>query len=186
MKTRRIIFIAFVALFLAACQNNNVYSDLLKAERQLIESYIQRQGIQVWDTLPADNEWGEKVYYRVPDADNFYFHLVAIGDTSLKEVKSGDIVSVRFKRYTLTEYADMLYNWTTQDNPKPISFTYYADYNRVTSDQTCKGWLLAIKYMKYPKAQCKIICPSKFGFSEENSSVTPYGYDIKRTDLQIK
>lgn len=186
MKTRRIIFIAFVALFLAACQNNNVYSDLLKAERQLIESYIQRQGIQVWDTLPADNEWGEKVYYRVPDADNFYFHLVAIGDTSLKEVKSGDIVSVRFKRYTLTEYADTLYNWTTQDNPKPISFTYYADYNRVTSDQTCKGWLLAIKYMKYPKAQCKIICPSKFGFSEENSSVTPYGYDIKRTDLQIK
>lgn len=185
MKTK-IILTAVIALLLAACQNNNVYSDLLKAERQLIESYIQRQGIQVLDTLPAHDEWEEKVYYRVPEADNFYFHLVAIGDTTLNEVKTGDLVSIRFKRYTLNEYADTLYNWTTQDSPNPIKFAYHPNYNMVTSDQTCKGWLLAVKYMKYPKAQCKIICPSKFGFSEENSSVTPYGYDIKRTDLQIK
>ena len=182
----KIILTAVIALFLAACRNNNVYSDLLKAERQLIESYIQRQGIQVWDTLPANDEWEDKVYYRVPEADNFYFHLVAIGDTTLDEVKTGDLVSVRFKRYTLNEYADTLYNWTTQDSPNPIKFAYHPNYNMVTSDQTCKGWLLAVKYMKYPKAQCKIICPSKFGFSEENSTVTPYGYDIKRTDLQIK
>ena len=146
MKTK-IILTAVIALLLAACRNNNVYSDLLKAERQLIESYIQRQGIQVWDTLPANDEWGEKVYYRVPDADNFYFHLVAIGDTSLKEVKSGDIVSVRFKRYSLDEYADTLYNWTTQDSPEPINFAYNSNHNEVTTNQTCKGWQLAIKYM---------------------------------------
>ena len=173
MKTK-IILTAVIALLLAACRNNNVYSDLLKAERQLIESYIQRQGIQVWDTLPANDEWEEKVYYRVPEADNFYFHLVAIGDTTLNEVKTGDLVSVRFKRYTLNEYADTLYNWTTQDSPNPIKFQYL-----INNEYSCTGWQIAVKYMKYPDAQCKIICPSKMGFSEENSTVTPYGYDLK-------
>lgn len=175
----KIILFAFVVLFLSACQNNNVYSDLLKAERQLIESYIQRQGIQVWDTLPTDNEWGEKVYYRVPDADNFYFHLVKRGDTTQSPIQEKESVLLRFKRYTLDVYADTLYNWTTQDSPKPINFVYYSNFNRVTTDQTCKGWLLAVKYMVYPGAQCKIICPSKMGFDEENNTVTPYGYDLK-------
>ena len=181
---KKVVYFALLLLLITGCKKNNVYSNLLKEERLLIESYIQHNSIQVWDTLPADNEWGEKVYYRVPDADNFYFHLVSIGDTTLDEVETGDVVSIRFKRYTLNEYADTLYNWTTADSPKPIKFEYHPLV--ATSEMTCLGWQLAIKYMKYPKAQCKIIFPSKLGFSEENSSVTPYGYDIKRTDLQIK
>jgi hypothetical protein len=47
------------------------------------------------------------------------------------------------------------------------------------SNDACTGWQVALKYMKYTDSQCKIICPSKMGFSEENSAVTPYGYDLK-------
>ena len=176
------VYLIVILLAITSCKKNNVYSELLKQERELIESFIMRQGIEVVTEEPT--VWKENTYWKVPDSDNFYFHLVSPGDTSFNEVETGDKISIRFKRYTLTEYADTLYYWTTDDNPKPIKFDYNPLY--ATSDQTCLGWQLAVKYMKYPKAECKIICPSKLGFSEENSSVTPYGYDIKRTDLQIK
>ena len=179
MKTKLAYLILLVVLTCSACKNNNVYSDLLKEERKLIESYIQRQGITVVTEEPT--EWGEKVYWQVPDADNFYFHLVARGDTTLGEVEANDNISLRFKRYTLTVPADTIYNWGILDNPNPVTFKYM-----MTSDLSCTGWQLAIKYMKYPYAECKIICPSKLGFSEENSAVIPYGYDLKRTDNPIK
>ena len=47
MKTKLAYLILLVVLTCSACKNNNVYSDLLKEERKLIESYIQRQGITV-------------------------------------------------------------------------------------------------------------------------------------------
>ena len=179
---KKIVYFILISIALIGCKNNNVYSELLKKERELIETFIQREGIKVVTEEPT--EWESNTYWKVPDLDNFYFHLVSPGDTTLDLVEKGDKVSIRFKRYTLTEYADTLYNWTTDDNPNPVSFEYDPLY--ATSENTCIGWQMAIKYMQYPKAQCKIIRPSKLGFSEENSSVIPYGYDIKRTDLQIK
>ena len=171
MKTK-VVYLLLLILTFSACKETNVYSDLLKEERKLIEDYIARNGITVVTEEPQ--EWGEKVYWQVPDYDNFYFHLVDQGDTTQTEIEAKEIVLLRFKRYTLDEYADTLYNWTTQDSPEPIKFQYM-----INSDNSCTGWQMAVKYMKYPGAQCKIICPSKLGFSEENSSVTPYGYDLK-------
>ena len=184
MKKIQLILIGIVLLAAYGC-NSNIYSEQLKKERQLIENYISRSGIVVVDTLPADDAWGENVYYRVPDYDNFYFHLKELGDTTFvhpndsvcrenAEVEAGDEILLRFKRYTLTENPDSLYNWSTMDSPDPIKFKYLEQ-----SNDACTGWQVALKYMKYTDSQCKIICPSKMGFSEENSSVTPYVYDLK-------
>ena len=181
MKTRFTYLILTVVL-LTACQQNNIYSDLLKEERKSIETFIQRQGIKVVDSLEMPKVWEENMYWKVPEADNFYFHLVSAGDTTRPEVEINNNILLRFRRYTLDEYADTLYFWTTLDNPDPIKFKYHPEV--ATSNQTCKGWQLAVKYMRYPKAECKIICPSKLGFSEENSSVTPYGYDLKITNIK--
>lgn len=178
MKTK-VVYLLLLILTFSACKESNVYSDLLKEERKLIEDYIARNGITVITEEPQ--EWGEKVYWQVPDADNFYFHLVARGDTTLGEVSANDDILLRFRRYTLDVYADTIENWSSLDNPDPIKLQYM-----VSSDQSCTGWQLAIKYMKYPYAECKIICPSKLGFNEENSAVIPYGYDLKRTDNPIK
>ena len=168
----KIVFILLIAAIFSACNRSNAYSELLKAERKLIETYIQQQGITV--VLEEPTEWQENVYWQIPDYDNFYFHLVEQGDTTQAEIEAQETVLLRFKRYTLADYADTLYNWTTQDSPEPIKFQYM-----INSDYSCTGWQTAVKYMKYPGAQCKIICPSKLGFSEENTSVTPYGYDLK-------
>ena len=161
-------------LAIYSCKNNNIYSEQLKRERELIENYISRDSLIIVDTLPADDAWGDKVYYRVPDYDNFYFHMVELGDTTQAEIESGETVLLRFKRYTLIKNPDTLYYWTTMDGPEPVKFKYMEQ-----SKEACTGWRVALKYMKYTDSQCKIICPSKMGFSEENSSVTPYGYDLK-------
>jgi hypothetical protein len=178
MKHGRVYILLLLAGIASSC-NKNVYSEQLKKEEKLIESFIARQGIQVVDTEPTSmEEWGDNVYWRVPDYDNFYFHMTTLGDTlpSAKEaeIESGETVLLRFKRYTLEEYSDTIYNWTTMDSSDPIKFEYL-----VNSEKACTGWQVALKYMRYTDSQCKIICPSKMGFSDENSSVTPYGYDLK-------
>lgn len=180
MKKIQLILVGIVLLVAYGC-NSNIYSEQLKKERKLIESYIARQGLNIVDTLPADDEWEENTYYRVPEGDNCYFHMVALGDTTFPEIEKNDPVLLRFKRYTLDEYPDTLSNWGTLDSTDPIKLEYM-----VNSDKSCTGWQVALKYMKYPYSHCKIIVPSKMGFNDEMSTVTPYGYELKRTDNPIK
>ena len=156
--------------------NNNTYSDDLKAEEELIESFIKRQGIKVVTEEPT--EWTENLYWKLPDYDNFYFHLTERGDTTLAELEAKDKVLLRYRQYTLDAYADTVSYWTTLDSPNPVEIQYL-----VQSSASCSGWQIALQHMKYSGAQCKIICPSKLGFSDQNSYVIPYGYDMK---IQIK
>lgn len=160
-----------IVFILVGC-NNNTYSDDLKEEQKLIENFIQRQGIQVVTEEPT--EWKENVYWKLPDYDNYYFHLVNPGDTTSAELEAKDKVLLRYRQYTLEAYADTISNWTTLDNPNPVELQYM-----VSSSSSCTGWQIALQYMKHSDAECKIICPSKLGFSDQNSSVIPYGYDMK-------
>jgi hypothetical protein len=171
MKTKIVFILLVVALF-TACKRNNVYSELLKAERNLIEEYMQRQGISVVTEEPT--EWKENVYWKLPDYDNYYFHLVNAGDTTSAALEAKDIVFLRYRQYTLNAYADTVSCWTTLDTPNPVELQY-----KVTSSASCAGWQIALQHMKHSGAECKIICPSKLGFSEQNSQVIPYGYDMK-------
>ena len=147
------------AFILIGC-NNNTYSDDLKEERQLIENFINN------------------VYWKLPDYDDFYFHLVQLGDTTYPELEAKDKVLLRYRQYTLEAYADTISCWTTLDSPVPVELQYM-----VSSDASCMGWQIALQYMKYSGAECKIICPSKLGFTDQNNNVIPYGYDMK---IQIK
>lgn len=157
-------------LLLAVSCNNNSYSKQLKAEKKLIAAYIERNNINIIESEPEDGVWGEKDYLEIDDY--LYFHLVSRGDTT-HEIQVRDEVLLRYKRYTLDENADTLSCWTTNEAASPVQFQY-----GVTSSSACSGWQEAVKYMKYHKSEAKIICPSKLGFTDEQSSVTPYGYDL--------
>lgn len=176
MKKISIAALLLSIVFIVMGCNNNTYSDDLKEEEKLIENFIQRQGIQVVTEEPT--EWGENVYWKLPDYDNYYFHLVNAGDTTTAELEAKDKVNLRYRQYTLEAYADTISYWTTQDAPEPVVLQFM-----VNTSNTCSGWQIALQHMKYSGAECKIICPSKLGFTEQNSNVTPYGYDMK---IQIK
>ena len=87
MKKISIYILLFMGVALASC-NNNTYSNALKEEQKLIENFIARQGIQVVTEKPT--EWGDKVYWKVPDKDNYYFHLVEVGDTTKPALEAKD------------------------------------------------------------------------------------------------
>ena len=172
---KRIIFFGFIgmSLLIAGC-SNNTYSDLRKKEDKLIANYISRNGLQILKEEPdEDYVWGEKEYYQVQGYDDFYFHLIQKGDTA-QEVITNDLIIVRYKKFALTEGADTLSYWTTLDQAYPYEFHYGN-----TSECDAPGWHVAVKLMKYADAQCEFICPSKLGFTSDNSSVTPYVYIMK-------
>lgn len=165
--------------------NNNSYSADLKAEKELIEDYIKREGINVINEMPTnDADWGEKDYYKVKDYDYLYFHLTTRGkpyhindkgDTIKTEaIKASETVVMRFRKYTLKVNADTADYWTTLDNAYPLEFSYQTDYNTAPV-----AWHIAVQLMEYSDSECKIICPSKLGFTDDQNTVTPYGYQIK-------
>ena len=183
MKRRCFIF-GLLAAILVGCSGNS-YNDLRNKEDKLIANFISRNNLNILKEVPEDDYvWGEKDFLKVPEVDNFYFHLRYRGDsisidtitndTVDLKIVANDVIVARYKQYSLTENADTLSYWTTLDQPYPVEFHYLN-----TTECEAVGWHLAVKYMKYPNSECEFIQPSKLGFSNEQSSVTPYGYIMK-------
>ena len=175
MKAKLLIFSCLLLLF-AGCQDNYTFSKLQTDEKNLIKDYIQRQGIEIVNEVPDD--WGTNKYCTVENYDNIYYHMVNLGDTLSRPVRQNDKILVRYRRYSLTTYADTISFWTTEDSSNPIEFRYYD-----TSADVASAWHIIVGLMKYSGSECKFICPSKLGDNEAVNQVIPYGYDMK---IQIK
>lgn len=158
-----------------SCDNAQVYGNQLQDEKELIKSYIKRNNINIIKAEPVDSlgeVWGENDYLEIDDY--LYFHLVSAGDTDSEPLAYRDYISLRYRRYTLDIEADTVSAWNTNDSARPVEFQA-----GVSSDATCEGWMLAIAYMKYNNSECKLICPSKLGFTDDSNNVIPYVYDLK-------
>ena len=172
------VLVGALALF-TACQGNT-YAKLLQQEKDNINTYIKEHGYEVFEgDEPADDyDWAgnPNAWYKVKGYDYFYYRLDVPGDKTKKPIVASETVVIRYRRYTLTQPYDTASFWTTLNAPDPIEFAYLTDQNAA-----CVAWHVAIGLMKYPNSQARIICPSKLGFSAEQNSVTPYGYDLKMT-----
>lgn len=171
---KNIFWLLILAAFVLAGCNSNTYSNLRKKEDKLIANYISRNHLQIINEEPSvDHVWGEKEYYRVSGYDNLYYHQIAQGDTSYEAVLN-DLIVMRYKRFGLTENPDTISYWTTLDNAYPQEF----HYGNLTECEA-EAWHVAIRLMKYSDSQCEIIVPSKLGFVDDQTSVTPYVYVLK-------
>lgn len=171
MKKGIIILLAIASL--CSCKDNSsTYSSDLKKEKALINEYIKREGINIINEEPT--VWGEKDYLAIEGYDYFYYHLSHQGDTNSLAVKDGDQIVLRYRQFSLDAYADTISYWTTDDGGYPVEFRYM----NISDTKACTAWHLAIKQMKYSGSECRIICPSKLGFSNANYSVIPYVFDL--------
>ncbi len=169
-----VLAVALAAL-MTGCKENT-YSKLRDKEKKLIESYIGRQGINVLSAMPDvphGEFWNAKDFVALEEYDQLYVHLVSAVDTT-RRLAAGDRVNVRFRKYTLDVYADTVSYWTTDDAGDPIRLTV----GSTSGTYNCTGWQAAILAIKQ-EGECKIICPSVYGTSDDNSSVTPCCYDLK-------
>jgi len=170
-KTFFLVGIMMLGLAMTGCKSANSYSKLRDKEKKIISDYLDREKINVLYELPA--VWGEKDYYAVPNYDDFYIHIIDV-DTTSQEAQAGDIIVMRYKRYGLEAYSDTTRYWNTDDGGFGVEF----QLGNTSDNFYCAGWTEAIAVMQH-SGHCRIICPSKLGFTEDNSSVTPYGYELK-------
>ena len=66
---------------MVACENSTNYSQLLKAEEELIQDWLLRNEITLLDEFPADTVFGANEMYHFEDG--IYFQLIekGVGDT---------------------------------------------------------------------------------------------------------
>ena len=172
MKKTLLFVLAGLTLMVCSC-SQNTYSSLRNKEDKLIANYISRQGLHILQEEPAlDYEWGEKDFYKVAGYDNFYFHLRHRGDSA--DIVPNDEIVTRYKKFQLMENADTLSYWTILDQAYPYTFLY----GNLSSCEA-EAWHVAVRLMKHSDAQCEVLVPSKLGFVDDQSSVTPYMYILK-------
>ncbi len=154
-------------MLLSACENSSNYSQLLKAEEELIQDWLSRNEIVLLDEFPADTVFAANEMYYFED--EIYFQLIekGVGDT----LRAGDKLILRYKQSTLDVYPVEEDYWTTQDRPYPNEITYGSLTN------SCEGWQKAFELMKKSEAHARIIVPSKQG--RNDSEVIPYVYEMK-------
>ena len=167
-------FFAAAMITLGSCQNaTRTYAKELKAEKKLIEQFVERNNITIIYEEPEYDQWKENEYLELEEY--CYFHLTTPGDTTKPALETNDRFNLRYRQYTLTEEADTLSYWNTNESAYPM------EYNLVELYSYCEGLYWAVQKLKYTGAEGKLICPSRYG---SNSYETiPYGYDIK---LQIR
>jgi hypothetical protein len=176
---RTILPCATLCLMLFCGCSGNTYSKQIREEKKLINSYIQKQGIRVLNEAPDvahGQHWNEKDYVAVEGYDNFYYHLTTAADTTAADLTNGTRINLRYRKYGLTAYADTVNCWTTDDQGDPVQITL-----GTLGNNSCSAWHIAIRKMGHSGAECRIICPSTIGFTEDNATVTPYVYDLKAT-----
>ncbi len=170
-----IVFVLLGVMLLGACSSTTTYSRQLNQEKKTIENFISRNHLKIVTELPTDSVWADSVYYKVSGYDYLYYHLDKQGDTLGKDpVEATETVVIRYKKFTLTENPDTITYWSPLDSAYPIEFMYLTDYTNA-----CTAWHIAVGLMMYSGSECTIICPSKQGFTVDQNTVTPYGYQLR-------
>jgi len=160
------------SLVISSCSNTKTYAEQLNDEKILVADYIKRNNIIVLSEFPKDSVFAKNEY--VLTQSGLYFRFENRGnltDTVFLQLK--DVVVPRYKQYTLGLASDTISNWSTIDFPYPSTFVY-GDLT-----QSCKAFHEAASYMRRNETEAKLIVPSKLGFNENLTSVTPMGYDLK-------
>lgn len=177
---KRISFLFLISILtsiaISSCSNTVTYAQQLKAEKELIASYIRRDSINVLNSFPQKGQkWGK--YDYVLTSSGLYFHLVDSGDVKSGAIAKYDEVIPRYKEYNLEDPSLLTKsNWSTIEYPYPGTFIYG---NAAT---VYTGFQEAVSYMKYNNSVAKVIIPSKIGFYyADTSAATPYFYDLKIT-----
>ena len=152
---------------MVACENSSNYSQLLKAEEELIKDWLARNEIKLLDEFPADTVFATNEMYHFDEG--IYFQLIEKGQGDT--LRTGDKLVLRYRQSTLDVYPMVEDYWTTLDRPYPNEITYGDLTN------SCEGWQKAFELMKRSEAHAKVKVPSKLG--RNDSEVVPYVYEMK-------
>lgn len=166
------LFSLIAASFFSSCGDTKTYAKEVKAEKALISDFINRNGFEVVDKMPTDDDFlnNEKLYYK--STSGLYYRLEKASTRPANDtLVTGLKIDARYIEYSLEQKAD------TADYSSPQNYPYGSSFVYSTSASVPTGFLEAVGYMKRSETEAKLIIPHKIGFNTSN--VTPYGYNLK-------
>ena len=174
------IVLALIAIFvLISCESSQNYSVQLENQRKQIREYIERNGISLIETYPADSVFKSNEYLWMGQ-DSIIFRLAkkGVGDA----VKPGDHITVRWVQYSIDGNGDSVSYWTTGDVDYPLELVFDPDPNSATnlrrSNTNSIGWQSAIRLMQRSDAIAEFIVPSPIGTLTAFNNVKAYRYKL--------
>lgn len=169
---------------LTACEDSKSYAERLEDENKAVNLYLANHHVVPY--VPADTvfEVGEDApYYCLDNNKGVYMQVISMGDGQMAD--SAQTVYFRFERFALTLYTgsddnmDSL-DWSGNANDlitDAMSFKFmdYTNYNSVTYGTGIQQPLRFVPLNSY----VRLIVKSQFGWSSEESYVTPFLYKIR-------
>lgn len=165
---RGFYLIALLGLFSAyfSCDNTETYAEKLKKQDKAIDRFIKSEGITVLDEYPSDSVFAEKEFVKLPSG--IYMNVIDSGNGT--RAKKGQSVSIRFKELIWFSKGDTTkYSNMTPTGQQPSTIEYQQNYGNIGS---CEGFGIPLEYVG-DRARVKLIIPGKYGFPEDQQSITP-------------
>ncbi|MDR0428158.1 MAG: DUF4827 domain-containing protein [Dysgonamonadaceae bacterium] len=174
--------ILILGIISLACERQKTTQEYLREERKAIERFLDRQGIRVRETYPAEHRFAENEYFKTNEG--IYFQVVDSGNGD----KIDPFVDVEDVQVRL----DYLFNIKSyvsgrQDTLVPVSLPMsflsgsliiYGNRKTTGSSYTNisgPGWAYPLKYVR-EGAVVNMILPSSFGNQSDNANFVPRFY----------
>jgi hypothetical protein len=155
-----------------ACDSQKSLQEYLREEKRDIERYIEREGIIVLKSYPADSIFKEKEFFRT--SEGLYMHVTNRG-SNVRVKPLVDHVQVRFEYFYYVK--DFVSGQSVEDikipffDLYPMEFIYgnAGSYGKSSYDLSCNGWAIPLAYVG-EGAIVDLIIPSSLGTSSDNSN----------------
>ena len=125
-KVFSIVWIVCAALFVASCGKTKSYTDMLNAQRDMMDKLIADSGFVILSDFPADSVLEPNEFVEIDD--NFYMNIIDKGNSSRAVVGQTDI-QCRFIPYIFSSDSDRWMQSVSNLGPNsngthPLEFKY--------------------------------------------------------------
>ena len=206
---KKLIFMALAVMGLAmmvSCDDDETYADQKERERDAINAYIVKEGINVISEAQFANQGNttdlEKNEYVLFETTGVYMQIVREGCGKKLESGKTEKILCRFNEYNILESDSTLqcsniysYLWevekmTVKNTSGTFSGTFDKEsslmYSTYSSTAVPSGWLVPLTYIKLGRpasetdeiAKVKLIVPHSMGQSNASQNVYPCMYEI--------
>ncbi|MDE6653281.1 MAG: DUF4827 domain-containing protein, partial [Muribaculaceae bacterium] len=183
---------------LTGCHDSVSYAELLDEENRATNAFLVNQ--QVVGSVPENNEFEVGInapYYQL-DEDGFVFMQVLNAGTKGNNAVEDQQIYFRWTRYSLKNYS---YDGTSENtngyygkftsgegNSETMGYgnTFFRFKNQTSPSTTQwgEGIQLPLEYLPID-CEVNLVIKSQMGWTEEQTYVTPYFYNVRYFKSQI-
>lgn len=183
---------------ITGCSDDQSYAELLDEENRATNAFLVNQ--HVVGSIPADSVFETGInapYYQIDDDGNVYMQVLNPG-TPGNNAKDNQLIYFRYTRYSLKNYyfesssknTNGYYGTFTSGDGNSADMTNgnFSFRFKNTSSSSTLQWGEGIQMpLLFLPIDCEVnlVIKSPMGFSEEETYVTPYFFNVRYFKSQI-